>query len=184
MCIASKFLIRNTLNDKGEVPSKDCMIQHSPDIICYQNYVLTYRVACETYPEMMAKPWIRRVYNSIYVRGKNNTGKTQNGEVKLFYTPLNFLYTPSCWTSVATAGGKAIVELRQEGREEAEAGAIVLCSEPFCWSGETSTNCHCFIAVARSKEEEWLHLPDSFGDDPGLWHFLREHPEIAYCDII
>lgn len=183
--IAKKFLIRNTLNDFGEIPSADCTIQYSPDIICYQNYILTYNEAVASYDKMISKPFLQKLNNYIYIRGKNNTSIPQNGEIKAFYAPLNLLYLPQNWKPLQTLDGRTVVEFRQPDKDLSEPGAIVLCQVPFCLSEVENPDLHyCMMAVSRSKEEDWPTLPTTLNGDPELWRFLREHPEVAYHNIV
>lgn len=178
------FLIRDTLADEGYVPSSSSPT-YSPDIICYQNSILTYTDACKSYNSYICKSFLQDSVNLVYVRAKNNTGIAQNGEVKAFYSPLTLLYLPDQWKKMYTQDGNEIVELCQAQTVEAEVDAIVLCKNPFLLMNVEDPNLHhCMMALSRTKGEEWLELPEKFDGDVGLWDFLKKHSNIAYNNIV
>lgn len=179
------FHIRRNQNDLGIVPLEGTPPTMSPDIICYQNGVLTYKEAVDSYSKYICKHFLQSFANLIYVRGRNNTDVEQNGEVKLYYSPLTLLYLPDKWMPMKTVSEKNIIELRQAMHEKAEPGAVVLCSEAFIlFDVENPKLHHCMLAMSRQKGEEWLKLPTSFNGDKGLWDFLRSHANIAYNNIV
>ncbi len=158
----------------------------SPDIICYQNSIFTYADEVNSYSKYVCKHFLQGTANLIYVRGRNNTGIAQNGEVKAYYSPLTLLYLPDKWIPMESQIlGKYIVELRQSFHEKAEAETIVLGSEAFLlFDVEPSKLHHCMLAISRQKGKDWLKLPSSFEGDIGLWDFLRAHANIAYNNIV
>lgn len=90
MAVEKEFLIRDTLKDDGTVPSSETPT-YSPDIICYQNNILTYSDAISSYQSYICKSFLQDSINLVYVRAKNNTGMETKGEVKAFYSPLTLL---------------------------------------------------------------------------------------------
>lgn len=168
------FLIRDTLADEGYVPSSSSPT-YSPDIICYQNSILTYTDACKSYNSYICKSFLQDSVNLVYVRAKNNTGIAQNGEVKAFYSPLTLLYLPDQWKKMYTQDGNEIVELCQAQTVEAEVDAIVLCKNPFLLMNVEDPNLHhCMMALSRTKGEEWLELPEKFDGGCRIMGFLKK----------
>ncbi len=102
--------IRDTLKDTGEVPSVQTPT-YSPDIICYQNNLLTSDLARETYDKYICKSFVNRRVNNIYVRARNISDKTLQGKVKAYYASLNILYNPAKWNALATASDREVVNL-------------------------------------------------------------------------
>lgn len=185
MTTENEFLIRDTLKDDGTVPSLETPT-YSPDIICYQNNILTYTDAVDSYHSYICKSFLQDTVNLVYVRAKNNTGKDNYGEIKAFYSPLTLLYIPKDWKPLYTEEKEAVVELREPHRESIGAGSVALCRKPFLLHSVEDPNLHhCMMAVSRIKGEEWLQLPDRFpGGDHDLWEFLRSHSNIAYNNIV
>ena len=182
---SKKFLIKDTRNDKGEVPSPDYYATYSPDIICYQNYVLAYSDAVSSYDRYICKTFLQKTINNVYIRAKNNTDIDQNGEVKAFYSSLTLLYMPNLWKPLLTASKKDTLKLVAEQKEVAKVGDIVLSSEAFLlMEVEDPSQHYCMMALSRAENGEWLVLPEKFDGDVGLWNFLRNHPEIAYNNIV
>lgn len=182
--IEKAFLIRDTKDDDGHLPSVNTPT-HSPDIICYQNSILTYNDAKNSYKNYICKSFLQDTINLIYIRGKNNTGVAQNGEAKAFYCPLSLLYLPHQWKPLFTETGNEIVELWQAEYEKAQPDAIVLCNRPFVLQKvENPNQHHCLMAMTRQKGEEWLELPENFDGNKELWAFLRAHSNMANNNIV
>lgn len=178
------FLIRDTLKDTGEIPSKETPT-YSPDIICYQNHVLHYDSAVRYYDKYICKTFLQETTNLIYVRAKNNTGKEQKGEVKAYYSPLSLLYLPRQWKPLYTEKGDAVVEFRQPYSMGIKPDAIALSQKPFVLNKvEDPKAHHCMMAISRAEGEEWLELKEKFNGNADLWKFLREHSNIAYNNIV
>lgn len=183
---SDKFLIRDTLKDEGQVPSPDYAATYSPDIICYQNNILTYREAASSYNKYICRHFLQNTINNIYIRAKNKTGIQQNGQVKAFYSSLTFLYLPGQWKQLQTPSEKTVVDLKVPNKEKADIDDITLCSEAFqLYKVEDAAKHYCIMGLSKADDSsEWLTLPEKFSGDHELWQFLREHPEIAYNNIV
>lgn len=183
--IEKVFHIRHNQTDTGIVPAPGPAPTMSPDIICYQNHILAYQDAVESYQRYICKHFLQDTANLVYIRARNHTGKAAQGEVKAYYSPLTLLYLPKQWKPLKTATGNLTVGLFQDQRIEADPDAIVLGYEAFVmYSVEDPHLHHCMLAVSRVKGEEWLELPEKFNGDAGLWSFLRQHANIAYNNIV
>ncbi len=185
MAVEKEFLIRDTLKDDGTVPSSETPT-YSPDIICYQNNILTYSDAISSYQSYICKSFLQDSINLVYVRAKNNTGMETKGEVKAFYSPLTLLYIPKDWKPLYTEDKEEIVELREAHKEYVGIDSVVLGKKPFVLQRVEDPNLHhCMMALSRIKGEEWLKLPEKFDKgDKDLWEFLRQHSNIAYNNIV
>lgn len=181
------FHIRHSMyNDEGVVPSPDPHPSMSPDIICYQNSILTYKAAVDSYPDYICKHFIQNYVNLVYIRAKNRTGVAQKGEAKCYYSPFSLLHVPANWQPLYTASGALVVELSKFPDEIVEPDEIALCSEAFALKQLTgAVNKHyCMMAITRKKNEDWLKLPEKFNGDWDLWAFLRLHANIAYNNLV
>lgn len=174
------FLIRNTLYDAGDVPSTDCTIQFSPDIICTQNRILTYYEAKNTYSEHIGLPLRQYIKNRIFIRAVNHTGVAQSGVVRMFAKPASALYCQSGWKPLCTDNGAQTVALYQMGVDPPEPGAFVIGYVSFVfWDTSDPHARYAFIAQTRTSGEQWTDLPKGWADDEELWTYLRMHPEVG-----
>ncbi|MCI1780045.1 MAG: hypothetical protein LKI53_08855 [Bacteroidales bacterium] len=193
---AQAFLIRDNKHDGGIVPLPGPAPTYSPDIICYQNYLLDYKQAVDTYQEYICRHFLQNMQNNIYIRAKNNFADGAEGEVKAFCSPLSLLYVPGRWTALQTETGETVSKLMKwkedprTGDREAvpysDKGDIILTERPFVkYDVKTPDEHHCILALSRRKGEEWMQLPDKFPrGDYDLWQFLRQHANMAYNNIV
>ncbi len=187
------LLIRTNRRDVGMVPSAGSPT-YSPDIICYQQGILTPKDAASTYDKYICKSFLQDSINNIYIRVKNYSDNTLAGKVKAYYAPLNMLYMPPRWTAMYS-NGQTEVELvdmsystltdksAYQGIPKGEVGcsksAFNLISVP------DPNMHHCMMGLITSPDGSYIDLPESFPDgDNGLWKFLSNNPQIAYNNIV
>lgn len=176
--------IRDTLKDTGEIPSVQTPT-YSPDIICYQNNLLTSDLARETYDKYICMSFINHRVNNIFVRARNISDKTLQGKVKAYYASLNILYNPAKWTAMMTASNQNIVNLVVDASRDVPPGSVAVVEEAFQldYIGDSKQH-YCMLAVCNNVDGSWIELPQSFSGDAELWRFLQQHPQMAYNNIV
>lgn len=180
------LFIRDTLGDEGNIPSVTGAPTYSPDIICYQNDILTPFEANSTYKKYICKTFLQNDINNIYIRVKNNASYAISGKVKAFYSPITVLYTPQYWTPLETASGDTVVDVVDITGESKDipAETVGICEKAFVLDAvEDPTKHHCMMGIVTNEDGSFIDLPENFKNDNGLWEFLRNHPQIAYNNI-
>lgn len=127
------LFIRDTLGDMGTIPSVTGAPTYSPDIICYQHFVLSALDAEIQYNKYICKPFLQDNFNNIYIRVKNNGDHTIAGKVKAYYSPITLLYTPKYWTAITTLTGEEIVDVVDKTGDKVgiPAGEVGICEKAF-----------------------------------------------------
>lgn len=180
------LFIRDTLGDMGTIPSTTEAPTYSPDIICYQDKILTASDARITYNKYICKPFLQDDFNNIYIRVKNNGDHTIAGKVRAFYSPITLLYTPKYWTPIKTSNGEDVVNVvdAMGNKDGISAGGIGICEKAFFLkSVKDPSKHHCIMGIVTNEDGSFIPLPKDFKNDDGLWEFLRNHPQIAYNNI-
>lgn len=180
------LFIRDTLGDMGTIPSVTGAPTYSPDIICYQHFVLSALDAEIQYNKYICKPFLQDNFNNIYMRVKNNGDHTIAGKVKAYYSPITLLYTPKYWTAITTLTGEEIVDVVDKTGDKVgiPAGEVGICEKAFYLdSVKEPLKHHCMMGIVTNEDGSFISLPEDFKNDNGLWEFLRNHPQIAYNNI-
>ena len=178
--------IRDTLGDMGTIPSVTGSPTYSPDIICYQDSILSLTDAQISYGKYICKPFKQDGFNNIYIRARNINNEPRTGKVRAYYAPINLLYTPKNWTALELPGGGREVELtsREGCASGVGAGEKCLCNKAFFLdSVKEPEKHHCMMGLVSNADGSFQELPEDFVNDNGLWEFLRMHPQIAYNNI-
>lgn len=187
------LLIRANQSDIGIVPAVGSPT-YSPDIICYQQGILTPKDAASTYNKYICKSFLQDSVNNIYIRVKNCADATLAGKVKAYYAPLNMLYMPPRW-SVMHSNGQDEAELvdmsystlkDKSSYQGIPSGEIGCSKSAFNLVSLADPNMHhCMMGLITSPDGSYITLPESFPDgDNGLWKFLCNNPQIAYNNIV
>lgn len=187
------LLIRDNQSDVGMVPSAGSPT-YSPDIICYQQGILTPKDAASTYNKYICKAFVQDSVNNIYIRVKNYADTTLAGKVKAYYAPLNMLYMPPRWTAMYSNGQEEVElvdmsysALKDKSSYQGIPSGEVGCSKAaFNLVSLADPNAHhCMMGLAASPDGSYITLPERFPDgDNGLWRFLSNNPQIAYNNIV
>lgn len=185
------LFIRDTLNDKGYIPSVNGAPTYSPDIICYQDAILSLADADRTYNQYICKTFLQGQINHVYIRVKNNGTKLLDGKAKAFYASSNILYQPFKWFELETESGETEVTLIGYDSTTGEAssngvlpGAIGLGEHAFQLSSVGDPTKHyCMMGLVNNEDGSFIDLPKNFVNDAGLWAFLKNNPQIAYNNI-
>lgn len=185
--------IRDNFYDKGTIPSGGASPTYSPDVICYQNRLLSPMDAKSSYDR---KPSINMSFlnestNNIYIRAKNIADTALRGKAKAFCAPYNVLYMPPRWQPLKTISGADEVSLVAPVRgvngftEDIPAGEVAVVSEPFELDYLGNPKMHtCMMGLVTNPDgKSYIDLPKSFKGDAELWEFLRQYPQIAYNNI-
>lgn len=179
------LFIRDTLEDRGTIPSVTGAPTYSPDIICYQSEILSLRDAAISYDRYLCKKFRQGDVNNIFVRVKNNGEHTIEGKIKAFYAPLTLLYQPSEWIPLSTEIGEDTIPVISDGVENGVLpGKVGMGERAFKLDsvGDPKMH-HCMMGLVSNEDGSFIDLPADFIDDHGLWAFLRTHPQIAYNNI-
>lgn len=187
------LFIRSNQRDTGIVPSAG-QPTYSPDIICYQQSILTPKDAASTYDRYICKHFLQDSVNNIYIRAKNCGDTTLPGKVKAYYAPLNMLYMPPRWTQMYS-NGQTEVELvdmsyttlkDKSAYRGIPAGEVGCTVSAFNLVAVADPNAHhCMMGLVTNTDGSYITLPEKFSDgDNGLWKFLSNNPQIAYNNIV
>lgn len=186
------IFIRDYLKDQGEVPSAVVNPTCSPDIIPYQENLLTVDEAERTYDMSIALPIQQGMPNNIYVRAKNKADTSLTGKVRAYCAPLNVLYQPAKWSRLITLSGEDEVSFVCRDRsasggvsQNIASGKVALTEKPFYLKEVKNPNQHhCLFALASNPDGSWLELESDFKNNEKLWKFLREHKQFANKNIV
>ncbi|MDO4331323.1 MAG: hypothetical protein Q4C58_01405 [Eubacteriales bacterium] len=185
--------IRDNFSDQGTIPSGGASPTYSPDVICYQNRLLSpidAKVSYDRKPSINM-PFLHGSTNNIYIRGKNIADTALKGKAKAFCAPYNVLYMPPRWQPLSTIAGDREVQLvapvtgTNGFTENIPSGEIAVVAEPFELDYLENPKMHtCIMGLLTNNDgESYIDLPQSFSGDAQLWEFLRQNPQIAYNNI-
>lgn len=185
--------IRDNYSDLGTIPSAGATPTYSPDVICYQDRLLSPIDAAISYDNSPSinLPFIQNSTNNIYIRVKNNADTSLKGKVKAFCAPFNVLYMPPQWIPLKTDAGAEEVQLVTSSagtgtmQDEILPKSVAVSVEPFSLEELLDPKMHtCMMGlVTNSDGKSYIELKNSFNGDQELWNFLRMHPQIAYNNI-
>lgn len=186
------LLVRDAFNDTGTTPSPEVAPTASPDVICYQMGTLSPSDAAIKYDKDICKSFMQDLPNNIYIRAKNISDGTLAGKVKAFYAPLNLLYMPPQWVPIKdltqTKTELELVDSSYKGGSYAgiAKGAVGVNREAFVLNKVENPDLHhCMMGLCTSPDGTFLTLPSKFENgNNSLWWFLRNHPEIAYHNMV
>lgn len=187
------LFIRDNHSDLGTIPSAGATPTYSPDVICYQDRLLSPVDAAISYDNCPSinLPFIQGSTNNIYIRVKNNSDTSLKGKVKAFCAPFNVLYMPPQWIPLKTDAGLEEVQLvtsiagTNTTKEEILPKAVAVSVEPFSLEELVNPKMHtCMMGLVTNPDgKSYIDLKKSFNGDAELWQFLRTHPQIAYNNI-
>lgn len=146
--------VRDNFGDTGVVPSNGVPYQ-SPDIVRYQNQILTWPLVSSSYSGSdIGKAIVAPGQNNIYVRAKNllQTG-TETGSVALSYAKASLLLLPNQWTAVQTAGGAGSVPfVNQSGATNLNPNDVALSQQAFLLTNlpPAGGDHYCMIAIVTT----------------------------------
>ncbi|MCK9630048.1 MAG: hypothetical protein M0R30_00240 [Methanoregula sp.] len=182
MTVYNDLYIRDNFGDTGTIPSSGNPWQ-SPDIIPYQNEMLTGNHAKETYagPDI-GRSIINSGINNIYVRSKNLNTSAGSGRVDLYYADASLFLLPKTWTPVSTAGGKIPEFVDSSGNTSIAPGEIGLSNPAFLLTGMPAGPHYCFIAVAQTTAHP-VTIPPSFVSNAAYSLWVQENPAVGWRNI-
>ncbi|HVR97362.1 MAG TPA: hypothetical protein VMW27_12155 [Thermoanaerobaculia bacterium] len=177
----SGLLVRDNYSDTGATPTAG-NLWLSPDIIPYQDEVLTWAQASGTYASgSLALPFQNNSTNNIYLRAKNVSNSAMTATVSLYYTqPSLFLY-PSEWNQI-TAPATTLNLVTGSGSASIPAGALAWTQQPFVLQAFPSGGHYCMIAVVNNNGEP-VTVPSSFTGNAGFASFIQNNPNVAYRNV-
>lgn len=171
------IFIRDNFEDQGTIPSAGTAPTYSPDVICYQNRLLSPMDAKTSYSRKpsICMPFLNEGTNNIYIRAKNNANKMMRGKAKAFCAPYNVLYIPPKWKPLTTISGETEVPLvapvtgSNSYTEDIPAGEVAVVLEPFELDKLANPKMHtCMMGLLTDTEEKYITLPTSFKGDAEL----------------
>ncbi len=179
------FLIRDTLADNGTTPTNGAASQ-SPDIIPYQNNILTDATAVSTYGSNIGIGVLNGAINNIYIRAKNLSSSSQKGSARLYYTLSTLLGQPSQWTNnqVLTAGGSQTSTFEDattpSNGSNVGAGDIALAEFNLTSLQAPPKGSHyCFISVGTLTGQS-PNIPTSFATNSAFVNWIQSNPNVAW----
>lgn len=180
------LLIRDNFQDNGINPPVGDLYM-SPDIIPYQNNVLSWDTASSTYngPDI-GMAVIDNTNNNIYVRGKNIASSPITATVDLYYADASLFLLPSTWihvvlpvadnTMVNSSSGSPVTTIQPN--------ALALVQAPFNLSKLQNPNVHyCFIAVANNNGVQ-TQIPASFNSNADFSLWVQNNPGVGWRNIV
>ena len=186
MTIYDDLYVRDNFGDTGVVPSSGNPYQ-SPDIIPYQNAVLTWDYANSTYsgPDI-GKAIINGGVNNIFVRAKNLNGSVAgSGTVELYYSKASVFLLTNKWTQVQSAGGdKSLPFVNGSGSTSISPGGIALSNPSFYLTGlpPVSGTHYCLIAVVQTTAHP-VTIPKSFTSNAAFALWVQNNPAVGWRNI-
>jgi hypothetical protein len=177
--------VRDNFGDTGVIPSTGNPYQ-SPDVIPYQNGLISISQAISTYngPDL-GKPIVNAGQNNIFIRAKNlQPSGTESGTVALSYSKASLLLLPNQWTSVLTGTGQGSVPfVNQAGNTQVNPNDILLGQQAFLLTGLPPTTDHyCLIAVVNTPNHP-ITVPSSFASNAAFVSWVQNTPAVGWRNI-
>jgi len=175
---------RDNFSDTGVIPSTGDLYQ-SPDIIPFQDKVLTWDQASSTYsgPDI-AKAIINGGINNIYVRARNLNSVAGAGTVNLYYTDysLNLCQT-SKWVQLQGAGKvKSLSFVDVSGKTSIAPTGIAISNPSFLLTGLPPNRHICMIGVVQTTAHPVI-IPPSFASNADFSRWVQMNPAVAWRNI-
>lgn len=173
--MANSFLLRDNLNDHGEIPSKGSYYA-SPDLIVYDQ-VADPQAFFESNYGSDVNQAIKSgaMVNFIYGRVKNLGTESGPAFLRLYATKSSLFMTPSLWKPnvVRTAEGDERIAMGV-----VNPGKIAVTPKPFAFNAQDSrTFCH--VGYVSSDPREEPDIPDRFNRYDDFVHWIHQNPHIA-----
>lgn len=188
MAVYDGIYIRDSIVDMGDIPSPNVDVTASPDILCYQNQILIWADAKDSYNRAdMCKPFLQDNINNIYFRAKNLSSQPRSGKLRGYYADLNMLYIPERWKPMTLNDNKTtdVDFICGKNNTIIPSGEVALIKKPFTLDALPNPNAHyCMLGLCQNMDGTWLEPPPHFNGNAELWLFLRKNPQIAYHNIV
>lgn len=173
--MANTFLLRDNLNDYGEVPSKGSYYS-SPDLIVHE-LVADPQAFFESNYDSDVNQRIKSgaMVNFIYGRVKNLGTEIRPAFLRLYAAKSSLFMTPSRWKPnvVKTAEGEEWIAMGL-----VNPGNIAVTPNPFAFNAQNSqTFCH--VGYVSSDPHEIPDIPDRFNSYDEFVHWIHLNPHIA-----
>lgn len=186
MTMYDDLYVRDNLDDTGVIPSSGLACQ-SPDIIPFQDGILTWDYASKYYDSDLGEAIINGGVNNIYVRAKNLNSKTAcSGKVNLYYTSSSLFPVPSTWTQIESAGGDSSLSLvNGSDSTSISPGGIALSNPSFYLTNlpPISDGAHyCLIAIVQTTAHP-VTIPDKFSSNPAFTKWAQDNPAVCFRNI-
>ncbi|HEU0055131.1 MAG TPA: hypothetical protein VFQ39_18220 [Longimicrobium sp.] len=184
--------VRDNFGDTGVIPSTGVPYR-SPDIIPYQEQLLTFTEAISSYPQHdIGLPFVQSGTNNIYVRAINDYPGVESGSVRLYYSQASLFLQPSQWvnnqvftaavTSPPTPGISEVPFVNQDGDTSFNPGDILLTQEAFSLASFPSNDHYCFIAVVNTPNTT-VTIPTSFTNNAAFVQWVQNTPAVAWRNV-
>lgn len=184
MTTYNDIFVRDNFGDAGVIPSIGNPYQ-SPDIIPYQNNILTVAQAVSTYsgPDL-GKTIVQQGLNNIYVRAKNLGSSASGGTVGLSYANSSLILLPTQWVPIQTAGGAGQVPfVNQSGNLTIAPSEICLGNSAFVLTGLPSNSIHyCLVCVVQTPTHP-VTVPTSFPNNAAFVAWIQNNPAVGWRNI-
>ncbi|MCK9580813.1 MAG: hypothetical protein M0Q92_10250 [Methanoregula sp.] len=176
--------VRDNFSDTGVTPSQGDLCQ-SPDIIPYQNEVLTWDKASSSYPGPdIGKSIINNGINNIYVRSRNLNAAAGSGHATLYYTnySLNLCQT-NRWVQLQSAGlVKSLPFVDGSGKTTISPNGIAISNPSFLLTGLPPGPHYCMIAVVQTTAHPVV-IPPSFASNSEFARWVQNNPAVGWRNI-
>ena len=168
------FLMRDTLDDNGTVPSPGYPY-YSPDQICHSQVADAKKFFTDNYDKDPNQPVeLGSAVNYYYVRAKNLSSKTLAGyKIAIFRASASLFMRPSIWRNnpLKTQAGELFVAL-----DSTDSGAISVGDKPFLLDGISSDN-FCLIGMAYDTADP--PIPNDFDSYEAYILWVRRNQNVC-----
>lgn len=175
----NKLLIRDNLQDTGDVPSRGGTYS-SPDLIVHEQVADPQTFFKDTYHQDVNQPMnIRSSVNLIYVRVKNLSDTPKIAFVHMYASNVSLFLNPAVWKNqkLLTAEGEDFV---QTGL--IRPGEVGVTLKPFVFNAEACRNyCHVGYVLDGPGEPD---IPDGFSDFNGYVNWVHGHMNVCMRNFV
>lgn len=143
------FLIRDTLNDSGQVPSPGNPFS-SPDMICSKQVADPGTFFKNNYDKDPNINYEFGQNNYVYVRAKNLHSESESGTMSCYYCKTSLVMHPDQWkdNTLKTYEGVAHTNL-----PVTEAGEVTVGEKPFIWNPPAVGRSYCMVGMVRTADK-------------------------------
>ncbi|MEM8541174.1 MAG: hypothetical protein AAGF25_09490 [Pseudomonadota bacterium] len=174
MAVFDGFLVRNSLDDNGSIPSPGYPY-YSPDLICHAQVANPGTMFTQDYATDPNQPVeTGSKVNYFYVRAKNLSQSTLSGHyISVYRANASLFMRPSIWKNnrLQTQDGQKYVALPTTATN-----AIAIGNKPFLLDGVASTN-FCMIGIASASQNPVV--PPDFASYDAYITWVRTNQNIC-----
>jgi len=183
MTMYNDLYVRDNFGDTGVTPSTGNPYQ-SPDIIPFQDKVLTWTEANSTYagPDI-GKAIVNGGINNIFIRARNLNSVAGAGKAELYYTDYSLVLIPARWVPVLSAGKeKSLSFVDGSGKTAIAPNGIAISNPSFLLTGLPPGPHYCMITVVQTTAHP-VTIPASFSSNAAFSQWVQNNPAVGWRNI-